>query len=178
MKLFKNSAENTRMEIAQGLPAILPRLWRFAYSLCQSATTADDLVQDACVRALSKAAQFQSGSRLDAWTFTILRSIWLNNLRTRKIQQGAGVVPIEQTNIAAPSPDVETNIFANEVVTRVMLLPEAQRESVLLVYVEGFSYREASEILDVPIGTIMSRLSTARQKLAHLNDTSRQEGRK
>ena len=88
---------------------------------------------------------------------------------------GTGVLPVEELDLPDMKPDAEMNIFASHVVEHVMALPDAQRAAVLLVYVEGFSYREACEILDIPIGTIMSRLSTARQKLAHLNDDERKK---
>ncbi len=158
--------------MAEGLPALLPRLWRFAYSLSGSADIADDLLQETCVRALDKAAQFKTGTRLDSWTFTICRSLWLNDIRARKVRTGAGVLPVEMLDLPDPAPSTEMNIFAGQVVEHVMALPEAQRETVFLVYVEGFSYREASQILGIPIGTVMSRLATARQRLAHLNDAT------
>jgi len=161
--------------VADGLPPLLSRLWRFGYSLSGSADGADDLLQETCVRALEKAAQFKPGTRLDSWTFTICRSLWLNDLRARKVRAGTGVLPVEELDLPDPAPATEMNIFASQVVEHVMTLPDAQREAVFLVYVEGFSYREASQILDIPIGTVMSRLSTARQKLAHLNGSVARE---
>ncbi len=155
--------------VADGLPALLARLWRFAYALCRSAEGADDLVQATCLRALEKAHQFRPGTRLDSWAFSICRSLWLNDMRAGRVRRGNGVVPVEEMEPTASGPDMETNIFAGEVVEQVMALPEAQREAVLLVYVEGFSYREASEIMGIPVGTVMSRLATARARLAHLD---------
>ncbi len=162
-----------RRAVADGLPALLERLWRFAWTLCRSAEEADDLVQATCLRALEKAHQFSPGTRLDSWAFSICRSIWLNDLRARGIRRGNGQVPAEEADIPASGPDAETNIFAGEVVEHVMALPQAQREAVFLVYVEGFSYREASAIMGVAIGTVMSRLAAARARLAPLNRPSR-----
>jgi len=170
-KLFDIFQPKARSVVEDGLASLLPRLWRFGYSLSGSADIADDLLQETCVRALEKAEQFKSGTRLDSWTYTICRSIWLNDIRAQKIRIGAGVLPVEELDLPDPSPSVEMNIFANQVVKHVMGLPKAHRETVFLVYIEGFSYLEASQILEIPIGTVMSRLATARQKLAHLNAT-------
>ena len=151
-----------------GLPAVYPRLWRWCLSLTGSRDRADDLAQATTLRALEKAHLFQPGSRLDAWIFTIAKRIWLNEMRAQSVRQAGGLVPIEDTPIADPRSEtaIETNIFAREVLAKLMHLPEAQRTAVLLVYVEGMKYKEAAEILEVPIGTIMSRLSAARARIA------------
>lgn len=169
MNLFATNANKMRKEVSRGLPPILARLWRFAYSLTKNADSADDLMQETCARALDKAPQYQSGSRLDAWVFTICRSIFLNNIRANHVRQGAGIERVENLDLPDPSSSTEMNIFATQVVEHVMALPDSLRGTVILVYVEGFTYREASEILSIPIGTVMSRLATARGRLAHLN---------
>lgn len=120
---------------------LLTRLWRFGYSLSGSADGADELLQETCVRALEKAVQFKAGTRLDSWTFTICRSLWLNDLRARKVRVGSGVLPVEELDLADPAPNTEMNIFTGQVVDHVMALPDAQCEAVFLVYIEGFSYR-------------------------------------
>ncbi|WP_438271876.1 RNA polymerase sigma factor [Serratia quinivorans] len=125
---------------------------------------ADDLVQATCVRALERAAQFAVGTRMDRWLFAILHSIWLNETRAQHIRQGQGFVDVEEL---AGSETSEEPIWANEVMQRVNRLPEAQRNTLFLVYVEELSYREAAEVLGVPIGTIMSRLAAARLRLAN-----------
>ena len=102
------------------------------------------------------------------WLFSILRSIWLNEIRARKIREGGGFVDAEETLSVDGSHTVESNILAGQVLTALSRLPEAQRETVLLVYAEGYSYAEAAGALGVPIGTIMSRLATARSALASL----------
>ena len=131
---------------------------------------ADDLTQTACLRAIEKAEQFEPGTHLDRWVFRIAQRIWLNELRAQAVRRGAGVVSIHDDDrsaeISHPTSSAETNIFVGEVLTQVANLPEAQRQTVMLVYVEGFSYKDAAEILNIPIGTVMSRLSAARQKLA------------
>ncbi|WEO92345.1 RNA polymerase sigma factor [Serratia proteamaculans] len=125
---------------------------------------ADDLVQATCVRALERAAQFAVGTRMDRWLFAILHSIWLNEIRAQHIRQGQGFVDVDELTGVENSEDP---IWANEVMQRVNRLPEAQRNTLFLVYVEELSYREAAEVLGVPIGTIMSRLAAARLRLAN-----------
>lgn len=130
---------------------------------------ADDLAQAACLRAIEKANQFQPGTHLDRWVFRIAQRIWLNDLRAAAVRRGTGVVSVHETDlpndVAGTNMTAEANIFVTEVLTQVAGLPEAQREAVMLVYVEGFSYKDAAEILAIPIGTVMSRLAAARGKL-------------
>jgi RNA polymerase sigma-70 factor (ECF subfamily) len=159
---------NSRQEVKAGLAPHLARLWRYGLILSGARDVADDLVQATCVRAIERADQFQVGTRLDRWLFSILRSIWLNELRSRRVREGGGFVDASEALIVDGGRDIETNIFAGQVLREVGGLPEAQREAVLLVYVEGLSYREAAEILATPIGTIMSRLAAARLALGKL----------
>ena len=160
----------------------LTRLWRYGLVLSGNRDAAEDLVQATCVRALERAHQFQEGTRLDRWLFSILNSIWKNELRSQKIRTGAGFVSAEDVLTSDGAAEVETNIFAREVLAEVQALPEVQRETVFLVYAEGLTYKEAAETLDVPVGTIMSRLAAARAKLGELNQEDapgkKQTGRK
>lgn len=151
-----------------GLPALLARLWRYGLVLSRSRDTAEDLVQSTCLRALERAHQFTPGTRLDRWLFTILHSIWINEVRARRIRQGKGFVDAAEALIFDGDHHIEQNILASQVLREAQSLPEAQRATVFLVYVEGLAYREAAALLDVPIGTIMSRLAAARAKLAPL----------
>jgi RNA polymerase sigma-70 factor (ECF subfamily) len=125
-------------------------------------------VQATCVRALERAHQFQPGTRLDRWLISILHSIWLNEVRSRKVRQGQGLVDADAVLVFDGLRETETNILASQVLREVQDLPEAQRETVYLVYIEGLTYREAADTLAVPIGTVMSRLAAARAKLAGL----------
>ncbi len=154
--------------VMQGIAAELPRLWRYGLVLSGNRDTAEDLVQATCVRAIERAHQFQSGTRLDRWLIAILHSIWLNEIRSRKVRQGQGLVDADVVLIFDGMKETETNILAAQVLREVQSLPEVQRETVYLVYVEGLTYREAAETLAIPIGTIMSRLAAARAKLAGL----------
>jgi RNA polymerase sigma-70 factor (ECF subfamily) len=158
-------------EVKAGLAPNLARLWRYGLVLSGARDVADDLVQATCLRAMERADQFQSGTRLDRWLFSILRSIWLNELRSRRVREGGGFLDAREALVVDGGREIETNIFAAQVLRQVGGLPEAQREAVLLVYVEGLSYREAAEVLAAPIGTIMSRLAAARLALGKLDAT-------
>jgi RNA polymerase sigma-70 factor (ECF subfamily) len=131
---------------------------------------AEDLVQSTCVRALERSHQFMPGTRLDRWLFSILHSIWINEIRARRVRLRGGLVDAESALVFDGAAAVETNIVAGQVLRSVQALPDAQRETVFLVYVEGLTYREAAELLGIPIGTVMSRLAAARMRLAGLAD--------
>lgn len=164
-------------EVRRDLPGLLPRLWRFALYLSRDNATAEDLVQSTCVRALERAGQYDAGSRLDSWAFTIMSSIWKNELRSRSTRQRHA----QQLDLKEPPQEVslpDMTIRAREVLSELQKLPDAQRATVALVYVEGYSYRETAHILDIPIGTVMSRLANARKALSHLNSDQPQRNAK
>jgi RNA polymerase sigma-70 factor (ECF subfamily) len=156
-------------EVKAALAGHLARLWRYGLVLTGRRDEAEDLVQATCVRAIERGHQFQPGTRLDRWLFSILRSIWLNELRAQRIRRGKGTVDAETALVVDGAGQTETAVLAHQVLREVQALPEAQREMVFLVYVEGLAYREAAAILDVPIGTVMSRLAAARATLGKLN---------
>jgi len=156
--------------VSDGLAENLARLWRYGLVLSSNRDTAEDLVQATCVRALERAHQFQPGTKLDRWLFSILNSIWKNEIRSQKIRQGQGFVDAGEVLVTDGEKQMETNILAAQVLAEVQSLPEVQRATVFLVYAEGFSYKEAAEALDVPMGTVMSRLAAARAKLGQLNE--------
>jgi RNA polymerase sigma-70 factor (ECF subfamily) len=158
--------------IVAELPALLPRLWRYGLVLARDPVVAEDLVQATCLRALERSSQFAIGTRLDHWLFSILRSIWINQLRSQRIRTGLGLVDPEEVLITDGAQQIETNILAAQVLKRALGLPEAQRETLLLVYVEGLTYQEAADVLNVPVGTVMSRLAAARLKLSVLQTSS------
>lgn len=162
--------------VAEGLAAELPRLWRYGLVLSGNRDTAEELVQATCVRALERGHQFQAGTRLDRWLISILHSIWLNEVRARKVRQGSGLVDADAVLVFDGLRAIEANILAAQVLREVQNLPEAQRETLYLVYAEGMTYREAAEMLSVPIGTVMSRLAAARGRLAELNAESSNRG--
>lgn len=157
---------STAHAVADGLRDHLARLWRYGLVLSARRDVAEDLVQATCLRALERADQFIIGSRLDRWLFSILHSIWVNEVRARQIRQGAGFVDPEESLTFDGVRHMDNGVLAAQVLREVAMLPEAQRGVVFLVYVEGLSYREAADVLGVPIGTIMSRLAAARDSLA------------
>ena len=167
----------SRREVRAGLEDCLARLWRYAIVLSRSRDAADDLVQATCLRAIERADQFAPGTRLDRWLFSVLRSIWLNEVRARRIREGSGVVDAEQALTSDGAKVIETNILAAEVFNTIDRLPETQRETVLLVYGEGFSYAEAASALGIPVGTVMSRIGAARSTLAKMKEHFSFDGR-
>lgn len=134
--------------------------------LCGDFDRANDLAQSTCLRALEKHKHYETGTHLDRWLFVMARRIWLNDKRKEAVTQSKGFVSTDEIELPDNNASPEMNILANEVLSKLMGLPEAQRVTAMLVFVEGYSYREASEALEVPIGTIMSRISVARKKLA------------
>ena len=161
-------SEASRLEVRDGLQSSLARLWRYALVLSKARDAADDLVQATCLRAIERADQFIPGTRIDRWLFAILRSIWLNEIRSQRIREGGGVVDAEDALISDGVREMEANITASAVLRAISRLPGAQRETILLVDAEGYSYAEAATAFGVPIGTIMSRLAAGRAALAKL----------
>ena len=147
------------------LIAMLPRLRRFARGLSGSASEADDLVQAACERALARQHQFQEGTRSDSWMFRIVQTIWIDQMRARDVRKEDGDVDDERLGTDAPVRGVEARIALSEVRLAVERLPAEQRTTLMLVTVEGLSYKEAAAVAGVPVGTIMSRLARARVAL-------------
>ena len=151
--------------VRDGIEPLFPRLWRYCLVLAGDRERADDLAQAACLRALEKADQFQAGSHLDRWLFRLTHNLWINELRKQAVRVGGGLAPIEETELVDTGHDPEASLLNREVLLGVMRLPEAQRAAVLLVYVEGYTYRDAAMVLNIPVGTVMSRLAVARGKL-------------
>lgn len=147
------------------LPLYLARLWRYGLVLSRKRDVAEDLVQATCLRALEKSSQFVPGTRLDRWLFTILHSVWINQVRATQLTQQQNIDESDELAFQVSDSDAD-HLWAQQVRERINRLPEAQRNAVFLVYVEGFTYQEAAETLAVPVGTIMSRLANARQALA------------
>jgi RNA polymerase sigma-70 factor (ECF subfamily) len=151
--------------------AILPRLRRFAYALTGNTELGDDLVQETCLRALSKVERWQPGSRLDSWMYRIAQNLWLDQVRANKVR---GEV-VELDAEVLPGFDgreiTESQLTLEAVDAALQRLPAEQRAVIALVCIEGVSYKEAANISGVPMGTIMSRLARGRQALhAILNE--------
>lgn len=147
---------------SEQLIAALPRLRRFARGLTGSMVEADDLVQAACERALARRQQFQEGTRFDSWMFRIVQTIWIDQMRARTVRKEEAEGPEDRLGSDEAVRRVEARLALGEVRRAVDRLPPDQRAALLLVTVEGLSYREAAEVVQVPVGTIMSRLARAR----------------
>ncbi|MEO1723876.1 MAG: RNA polymerase sigma factor [Pseudomonadota bacterium] len=145
---------------------IFPRLWRYALALSGSRTEADELTQSACLRALERSAQFDPSTSLDKWVFRIIHNLWLSDRRRHKVRTGQGLVSIDVIDIVDPGLTADHHMERRELLQAILDLPEAQRQAAIIVYVEGYSYRDASMILGIPVGTVMSRLAAARNNLA------------
>src|ERR1700733_13876403 len=161
-------SEASRREVRAGLEPSLARLWRYALVLSRARDVADDLVQATCLRAIERADQFVPGTRVDRWLFAILRSIWLNEIRSRGIREGGRFAQPDEVYTTDGPRETELNITASAVLRAIEQLPEAQRETVVLGYGEVYAYAEAAAVLAVPVRTVMSRLATARAALAKL----------
>ncbi|ODU05081.1 MAG: RNA polymerase subunit sigma-24 [Thiobacillus sp. SCN 63-1177] len=142
----------------------LPRLRRYARALTGDVVRADDLVQDTLERALARLDLWQPGSDLRAWLFTLMHNLFVNQLRTRHPQDTA---LDEALDIPVSGGQMEA-LAARDMHAALIRLPDEQREVILLVGLEQFSYAEAAQVLGVPVGTIMSRLARARERMRHM----------
>jgi RNA polymerase sigma-70 factor (ECF subfamily) len=163
-----NTSE-TSQSIHEQIVTLLPRLRRFAHNLTRDPHDADDVVQIAVERALTRLNQWRSGARLDSWMFKIVRNAWIDELRSRGRRGKIFLAAEAGENIGTDSMARETELLS--VQSAMARLPEDQREAVSLVLVEGLPYREAAEVLDVPIGTLTSRLARGREALQALLGT-------
>lgn len=146
--------------------AVLPNLRAFAVSLCGNPDKADDLVQDAILRAWGAQESFKMGTNLRAWVFTILRNEFYSQMRKRgrEVQDSDGYF----TESLAVHPAQYGTLDLQDFSTALNELPEDQREALLLVGASGFSYEEAAEICGCKIGTVKSRVSRARSSLQEM----------
>lgn len=149
------------------LVALLPRLRRFARVLCRSDADAQDLVQATVERALAKRGGYRPGTRLDSWAFTIMRRLHIDEGRSRT-RWGRVVTPEdERTPNVADAGQAGEDLRADALAVREAIhrLPEDQKLAVALVLIDGLSYAEAAEVLEIPAGTLTSRLVRGRQTL-------------
>lgn len=148
------------------LIGLLPRLRRFALSLTRSGPDADDLLQDACSNALQKWQQYDPAQPFDRWMFRVVRNLWISEVRKRQTRQGAGQVPAEDANELRTEDTAAEVMTAQQVRGKVAELDRDLSQPLMLVCAEGYSYREVSELLNIPIGTVMSRIHRARKLLS------------
>jgi RNA polymerase sigma factor (sigma-70 family) len=158
-------------EIASLLEPQIPGLRRYAWALLRDCEAADDLVQDTLERAISRWNQRRDGD-LRAWLFAIQRNLFINGLRRRKAR-GTRVGEEALNDVPAPGMSPESHAGLRDVLNGLDALPEEQRSILLLVGVEDLSYEQAAQVLDIPLGTVMSRLSRARARLREFMETGR-----
>jgi RNA polymerase sigma-70 factor, ECF subfamily len=149
------------------IEAEIPRLRRYARALTRDTVTADDLVQDCLTRALGKLHLWQEGTDLRAWLFTILHNQYVNHIR-RAVREGAAVGLNESEPSLSRGPQQVKRLELRDLERAIAKLPEEQRSVILLVGLEGMRYEEVAAVLDVPVGTIRSRLSRGREALRRL----------
>jgi RNA polymerase sigma-70 factor (ECF subfamily) len=148
------------------LAALLPRLRRFAHALSRNSADADDLTQATIERALNSRDQWQPGTRLDSWAYRIMRNLWIDTARSRGRRSAHEAPEEEGLNVGAdPREAMDASVDLQRVMAAMGRLPDEQREVVALILVEGFGYREVSEMLGLPIGTVSSRLVRGRTAL-------------
>jgi len=149
------------MSDAESLIEQIPRLRRYARALAGDRTAADDLVQDTLERAWAKLSLFRRGTDLRAWLFTVMHNIYVNQRRSAR---PGSVLDEEMPELAQPARETDTLVL-RDLDAAIGRLPPDQREILLLVALEDMSYEEAARVVGIPIGTVMSRLARAREKL-------------
>ncbi|MEW7009477.1 RNA polymerase sigma factor [Lentilitoribacter sp. EG35] len=160
------------------LIALLPRLKRYALTLTRATGDADDLLQDTCTQALANWKKYDPSQPLDRWAFTIMRNGWFSEQRKRKVRMGSGQTPIEDMHDLSDNHNADEHLYANQVGNVVQKLPTDLSSTLLLVAKEGYSYKEAAQALDVPVGTIMSRIHRARQMVSQSLNRGSERGDK
>lgn len=154
----------------QQLVELLPRLRRFAYTLTSNKYDADDLVQTACERAMTKRTLFKSNTRMDSWMFKIIHRIRIDMVRSSHSASSESSFNEEYNSLEGGNSgnENENRLLLKQTMQAMLGMAENERTLLALVCVDGRSYKETAEILGVPVGTVMSRLARARIKLYNL----------
>ncbi len=151
------------------LIAEIPRLRRYAIALLRDRAAADDLVQDVVLRGLDRLHLWRDGTNMRTWLFTIMHNLHANDMR--RLSRTVDNQPLEGAALSRGTPpEQEAAVELSQLADAIAGLPVPQRQVLLLVGLEGFSYAEAAETLDVPVGTVMSRLSRTREELRRTLD--------
>jgi RNA polymerase sigma-70 factor (ECF subfamily) len=152
-------------EVVRLIEVEIPRLRRYARALLRDPDLADDLVQETLVRGLEKSHLYTSGTDLRAWLFTIMHNLHVNSVR-RWLRRAEKIV-VEKVQLALPAPQL-SHLELRDLERAIARLSAEQRETLLLIGLEGMKYEEVAQICDVPIGTVRSRLSRAREELRRM----------
>jgi RNA polymerase sigma-70 factor (ECF subfamily) len=150
-------------EVREQLVALLPRLRRFARTLARNPHDADDVVQLALERALTRIEQWRPDTKLESWMFGIIRNAWIDEVRARKRRDTIFAPEELGEHVGEATTDAQIDAMAMQAALE--KLPEEQRSAVALVLIEGLSYKEAADVMDVPIGTLTSRLARGRDAM-------------
>jgi RNA polymerase sigma-70 factor (ECF subfamily) len=162
--------------LRQEIVSFLPRLRRFARSLARDPDRADDLVQAACQRALERLGQVSEGTRLDSWLYRIIYTRWIDTVRRGKTRSANLVVLTREDAPVAGNPMAGNDLAAAmDIKDAFGKLPAEHHAAITLVSVEGYSYVEAATVLDVPVGTVASRVARARNMLGRLLTQGREQ---
>lgn len=167
--VIRNRTISTGQTITDDIAAEIPRLRRYAHVLLRDSVAADDLVQDSLERAISRQTLFQPGTNLRAWLFTIMHNLHVNAvIKARRTPTAGTTDDIADSHRSAVAPSQGDGLMLRDLERALGKLSEEQRAVVLLVGVEGLTYAESAAVLDVPIGTVMSRLARGRSRLRSL----------
>jgi RNA polymerase sigma factor (sigma-70 family) len=159
------SSETFESELTQ----LLPRLRRFAHTLSRNGADADDLTQATIERALRSREQWHAGTRLDSWLYRIMRNLWIDTVRARGRRERHEAPEDAAKGVGEdPREAMHASMELMRAMSAMERLPDEQREVVALILIEGFGYREVSEMLDLPIGTVSSRLVRGRTALLEM----------
>jgi RNA polymerase sigma-70 factor (ECF subfamily) len=153
------------MDKRTALVAELPHLMRYARSLTRDADMANDLVQDTTTRALSRLNLFQAGTNMRAWLFTVMHNLHRQNLRKSSRRAAPMQISEEIENRIASVDDATQRLALRDMDRAVAELPEEQRQVLLMISLEDMSYQDTATALGIPVGTVMSRLARARERL-------------
>lgn len=156
-------------QVAQDIEIHIPALKRYAYVLARNQTAAEDLVQECAVRALTKAHFYKPDTNLRAWLFTILHNLHISEIRRQGKWKEAADPDMELASLSEPAPQTHA-VMLRSLEDAMARLPANQQDSLYLVGVEGQSYREASNEMRIPVGTVKSRCSRARVGLRRALD--------
>lgn len=168
---YQNMSNNVAALHAE-IATLLPRLRRFARTITYHREDGDDLVQVALERALARSEQWEAGTRLDSWMFRIMKNAWIDEVRGR-IRRDKLFAP-EEAGEHVGDNFAEAHQQRMAIQKAISLLSEDHRMVIGLVLVDGLPYKEAADVLEIPVGTLMSRLSRAREALqGYLSDQAR-----
>lgn len=165
------------VDIENKIVEVLPRLRRFSYALTGSVEKGDDLVQSACLRAIEKSSQWKEDTKFDSWIFRIAKNIFTDEWRTQKVKERAFDQIQQEIETNLDYAQLDSYVSLHEVGRAMQKVSQDHKAILMLICVEGYTYKEVSEILDIPVGTVASRVIRARASLfAEIGGLSKDRG--